>query len=53
MQFFFSMGLFKIEGYFNGPNNLEDFRERIRVEMEQITVDIFERSVQNVYTRVG
>jgi hypothetical protein len=40
------MGLFKIEGYFNRPNNLEHLRQRIRAEMEQINPDTIERSVQ-------
>jgi hypothetical protein len=31
------MGLFKIEGLFNRPNDLEDLRQRIRAEMEQIS----------------
>jgi hypothetical protein len=34
--------------YFNKPNNLEDLRQRIRTEMEQISPDIIERSVQSV-----
>jgi vacuolar-type H+-ATPase subunit D/Vma8 len=41
------MALFKME------KNLEDLRQRIRAEMEQISPDIVERSVQNVYTRVS
>jgi hypothetical protein len=34
--------------YFNKPNNLEDLRQRIPAEMEQISHDIIERSVQSV-----
>jgi hypothetical protein len=34
--------------YFNTPNNLEDLRQRILAEMEQISLDIIERSVQSV-----
>jgi spore coat protein CotF len=34
--------------YFNKPNNLEDLRQRIRAEMEQISPDIIERCVQSV-----
>jgi predicted house-cleaning NTP pyrophosphatase (Maf/HAM1 superfamily) len=33
---------------FNRPNNLEDLRQRIRAEVEQISPDIIERSVQSV-----
>jgi hypothetical protein len=40
------MGLFKIED-FNRPNNLENLRQRIRAEMEQISPDI-ERCVQTI-----
>jgi hypothetical protein len=42
------VGLVKIEFYFNRPNNLEDLRQRIRAETEQIIPDIIERSVQSV-----
>jgi hypothetical protein len=43
-------GFFKIWFwvYFNRPKNLEDLRQRIRDEMEQINPDIIERSVQSV-----
>jgi hypothetical protein len=34
--------------YFNRPNNLEDLRQRIRAETEQISPDIIERCVQSV-----
>jgi hypothetical protein len=43
--------LLKSKVYFNRPNNLEDLRQRIRAEMneiEQISPDIIERSVQSV-----
>jgi hypothetical protein len=43
------MGLFKIEGLFYRPNNLEDLRQRIRAEMEQISPDIIERNVQKCW----
>jgi hypothetical protein len=33
--------------YFNRPNNLEDLRQRIRAEIEQMSPDIIERSVQS------
>jgi hypothetical protein len=36
-----------------GINNLEDLGQRIRAEIEQISIDIIERSVQSVLTRVG
>jgi hypothetical protein len=42
------MGSFKIEGLFY----VEDLRQRIRAEMEQISPDIIERSAQSLYTRV-
>jgi hypothetical protein len=32
----------------NGPNNLEDLRQKICAEMEQISPNIIERSVQSV-----
>jgi hypothetical protein len=50
----FCMGLFKIEDiYFNRPNNLEDLRHRICVEMEQISIspDIIERNVGTVASK--
>jgi hypothetical protein len=43
------MGLVKIEGYFNGPNNLDDLWQRIRAEKEQVSLDIIERSVQSCW----
>jgi hypothetical protein len=52
--FFFVTGLetlqilIKSKVYFNGPNNLDDLRQRIRAETEQISPDIIERSVQSV-----
>jgi hypothetical protein len=33
--------------YFNRPNNLENLRQRIRAEIEQMSPDIIERSVQS------
>jgi hypothetical protein len=36
---------FKWKIYFNRLNNLEDLRQRIRAEMEQISPDNIERSV--------
>lgn len=50
---FFLWGYLKSKVYFNRPNNLEELRQRIRAEVNQINPDIFERSVQSVYTRVG
>jgi hypothetical protein len=41
-------GPFCYKVYFNGTNNLEHLRQRIRAEMEQISPDIIERSVQSV-----
>jgi hypothetical protein len=46
---FFLWGYLKPGVYFNRPNNLEDLRQIIRSEMEQISPDITERSVQNLY----
>jgi hypothetical protein len=42
------MGLVTIESYFNRPNNVENLRQRIRAEIEQISPDISERSAQSV-----
>jgi hypothetical protein len=39
--------------YFNKPNNLEDLRQRIRAEMEQISPDIIERGVQCLHCCVS
>jgi hypothetical protein len=44
---FFLWVYLKSKVYFNRPNNLEDLRQRIRPEMEQISLDIIERSVPN------
>jgi predicted transcriptional regulator len=44
----FLCGYLKSRIYFSRPNNLEDLRHRIRAEMEQISFDIIERSVQTV-----
>jgi hypothetical protein len=43
---FFQCGYLKSRVYFNRQNNLEDLRQRIRPEMEQITPGIIERGVQ-------
>jgi hypothetical protein len=45
---FFVLVYFKWKIYFNRLNNLEDLRQRIRAEMEQISFDIIERSVQTI-----
>jgi hypothetical protein len=43
------MGLFKMRRRFILiPNNLENLRQRIHAKMEQISLDIIERSVQSV-----
>jgi hypothetical protein len=41
------VGLTKTKVYFNRPNNLEDLRQKIRAQIEQINPDIIERSVQS------
>jgi hypothetical protein len=33
---------------YNRPNNVENLRQRIRAEIEQISPDIIDRSVQSV-----
>jgi hypothetical protein len=43
---FFFCGYLKLKVYFNRSNNLEDLRQRIRSETEQISPDIIERGVQ-------
>jgi hypothetical protein len=48
--FFFLYGYLKSRVYFNRPNNLEDLRQRIRAEMEQISPDIIERGVQCLHS---
>jgi hypothetical protein len=45
---FFFLWVLKSKVYFNRPNNLEDLRQRIRAETEQISPVIIERSVQSV-----
>lgn len=50
---FFLWGYLKSKVYFNRPNNLEELQDRIRAEVEQISPEIFERSVHSVYTRIG
>jgi hypothetical protein len=49
---YFLWGYLKWSAYFNRSNNFEDLRQRIRAEMQQISPDIIERSVQSVYTPV-
>jgi hypothetical protein len=48
--FFFLCGYLESRVYFNRPNNLEDLRQRIRAEMEQISPDIIERGVQYLHS---
>jgi hypothetical protein len=52
-MFFFLCDYLKLRVYFNRPNNLEDFRERIRAEMEQINPDVIERGVKCLYSCVS
>jgi hypothetical protein len=48
--FFFLLDYLKSKVYFNRSINLEHLRQRIRAEMEQMSPDIIERSVQNVHS---
>lgn len=50
---FFLWGYLKSKVYFDRPNNLDGLRRRIRAEVENITPEVLERSVQSVYTRIG
>jgi hypothetical protein len=50
---FFLCGYLESRVYFNKPNNLEDLRQRIRAEMEQISPDIIERGVQCLHCCVS
>jgi hypothetical protein len=49
---FFLWGYLKSKLYFNRPNNLDELRQRICAEVEHITPEVLERSVQSVYTRI-
>jgi hypothetical protein len=51
--FFFLCGYLKSSIDFSRPNNLEDLRHRIRVEMEQISPNIIERGVQCLHSCVS
>jgi hypothetical protein len=44
------MGLFKVEGNFYRPNNLEHFRQRNRAEIKQISPDAIEPGVQCLHS---
>lgn len=46
-------GYLKSKVYCNRPNNLDELRQKIRAEVEHITPEVLERSVQSVYTRIG
>lgn len=50
---FFLWGHLKSRVYKNRPNNLEDLMERIRHEMNLISPQIIENSVNQVYHRLG
>jgi hypothetical protein len=50
---FFLCDYLKSRVYFNSPNNLEDLRQRIHAEMEQISPDIIERGVQCLHSCVS
>jgi hypothetical protein len=39
--FFFCIGLFKTEGLFNRPNNLEDLLQRVRSKMKRKALTLF------------
>jgi hypothetical protein len=49
---FFLWGYLKSKVYFNRPNNVDELRQRIRAEVEHITPEVLERSVQSVYTHI-
>jgi hypothetical protein len=51
--FFFLCGFLRSRVYFNRRNNLEDLRQRIRAEMEEISPDIIERGVQCLHSCVS
>ena len=48
---FFLWGYLKSRVYINSPNNLKNLKEKIRIEMANITPDIIERAIQGVYIR--
>lgn len=50
---FFLWGHLKSRVYNNRPNNLDDLQRRIRLEIENISPEIIERTIQSVYTRAG
>jgi hypothetical protein len=50
---FFLCSYLKLGVYLNRPNNLEDLRQRIRAEIEQISPDIIERGVQCLHSCVN
>lgn len=50
---FFLWGHIKSKVYKNRPNTLEDLKERIRIEMQNIAPHMIQRAVQSVYARTG